>query len=158
MVQTFSVMETLTGSCNLKADQFREILHNLKGYECSTRVNNRTDSQWDDQRNLLHNMYSLEQKMFEKSIHFFFDWEYGCHVYDDELLASEAIDVELRTLSNRKAGGEGPTVDCLCDAFFQVVLGMRLRTTADSQQGNLEKLTDRFPQIERNHQSFFGPI
>jgi hypothetical protein len=64
--------------------------------------------------------------MFERSINYFFDCEHGCYIYDDELIASKANDVELRTLSDHKAGGEEPTVDCLCDAFLQVVLGMRL--------------------------------
>jgi hypothetical protein len=95
--------------------------------------------------------------MFERSIHYFFDRDYGCYVFDDELLASKAVDVELRTLSDRKAGGEGPTVDCLCDAFLQVVLGMRLRTTADTQQGNLEKLMDRFPQVGPKFKFKLGP-
>jgi hypothetical protein len=66
MDHTFSIMKTLTGSCNVKADWFRKILHNLKGYECSTRGNDRTDSQWDDQRSLLHNMHPLEQKSLRK--------------------------------------------------------------------------------------------
>ncbi len=158
MDQSFSLMETLTGGCNIKVDRFRQILNNLKGYECSTRPNVRSTNQWDDQRNLLHNLHPLEGKMFERSMHFFFDRENGCYVYDDELLASKATDVELRMLSDRKAGGEGPTIDCLCDAFLQVVLGMRLRTTADTQQGNLEKLMDRFPVIEPNTTSLSGPI
>jgi hypothetical protein len=96
--------------------------------------------------------------MFERSVHYFFDRGYGCYVFDDELLASNAVDVELRTLSDRKAGGEGPTIDGLCDAFLQVVLGMRLRTTADTQQGNLEKLMDRFSQVEPNSTSSLGSI
>ncbi len=144
MNHTFSIMETITGGSNLKVDRFREILHNLRGYDCSSRSTTTSAFEWDDQRNLLHNLHPLEQKMFERAVHYFFDRDYGCYVFDDELLASKAVDVELRTLSDRKAGGEGPTIDCLCDAFLQVVLGMRLRTTADTQQGNLEKLMDRF--------------
>jgi hypothetical protein len=159
MDHTFSIMETITGGSNVKIDRFREILHNfLRGYECSSRSNTASTQTWDDQRNLLHNLHPLEQKMFERSIHYFFDRDYGCYVFDDELLASKAVDVELRTLSDRKAGGEGPTVDCLCDAFLQVVLGMHLRTTTDTQQGNLEKLMDRFPQVEPNSHSELDPI
>ncbi len=36
----------------------------------------------------------------------FFYRENGCYVYDDELIASKANDVELCTLSDRKTGGE----------------------------------------------------
>jgi hypothetical protein len=158
MDHTFVLMETLTAGSNCKLDRFREILHNLKGYECSTRSTVGSQGRWDDQRNLLHNPHPLEQFFFERSINFFFDRENGCYVYDDELIASKAIDVELRTLSDRKTSGEGPTVDCLADAMFQIVLGMRLRTNATTQQENAERLTDRFPQIERNVASLFGPL
>lgn len=88
--------------------------------------------------------------MFERSVTYFFDCDYGCYDFDDELLASKAVDVELRILSDRKAGDEGPTVDRLCDAFLQAALGMHLQTTAEIQQGNLEKLIDRFPQVKPN--------
>lgn len=89
-------------------------------------------------------------KWLECSVHYFFNRDYGCYIFDDELLASKAIDVELQMLSDRKAGGEGPTLDCLCDAFLQVFLGMHLRTTSGTQQGNLEKLIDRLQQVEPN--------
>jgi hypothetical protein len=158
MDHTFVLMETLTAGSNCKLDRFREILHNLKGYECSTRSTVGSQGRWDDQRNLLHNPHPLEHFFFERSINFFFDRENGCYVYDDELIASKAIDVELRTLSDRKTSGEGPTVDCLADAMFQIVLGMRLRTNATTQQENAERLTDRFPQIDRNVASLFGPL
>jgi len=158
MDHSFDLMEKLTGCANVKLDRFREILHNIKGYDCSNRKEHRTSDQWSDQRNLLHNLHPLEQKMFERSTDLFFDREYGCYVYDDELLASKATDVELRTLSDRKAGGEGSTIDCICDAFLQVVVGMRLRTNADTQLQNLEKLTERLPNIEINTGSHLGPI
>ncbi len=95
MDHTFSIMETITGGSTIKVDRFREILHNLRGYECSSRSSTRTSVEWDDQRNLLHNLHPLEQKMFERSVNYFFDREYGCYVFDDELLASKAVDVEL---------------------------------------------------------------
>ncbi len=69
--QSFSLMESWTGGCNIIVDHFREILHNLKGYEVSTRPNVRSVNQWDDQRNLLHNLHPLKGKMFERSMHFF---------------------------------------------------------------------------------------
>jgi hypothetical protein len=155
MDQMVVLMETLTAGSNCKLDRFREILRNLRGYDCSTRGTAATQGPWDDQRNLLHNLHLLEQKPFERSINFFVDRENGCYVYDDELTASKANDVELRTLSDRKTGGEGPTIDSLVDTMFQVVLGMRLHTNADTQMENLDRLTDRFPQIDGNITSIF---
>ncbi len=37
MDQTFVLMDTVAAGSNFKLDRFREILHNLRGYECSTR-------------------------------------------------------------------------------------------------------------------------
>jgi hypothetical protein len=50
----------------------------------------------------------------------------GCYVLDDELVSSKAVDIEVKTLSSRKSGKEGSTVDVLCDSFFQLIVGMRL--------------------------------
>jgi hypothetical protein len=58
---------------------------------CSTRGTGGTQGHWDDQRNQLHNLQPLEQKIFERSINFFFNRENGCYVYDDELIASKKM-------------------------------------------------------------------
>jgi hypothetical protein len=92
----------------------------------------------------------LEKKIFERSIEFCFDNHNGCFIFDDELTASKANDVESKLLSNRKAGGEGPCSDCICDSFFQIVFGMRLRTTGESQFQNLNYLLDTLPIVESN--------
>jgi hypothetical protein len=36
---------------------------------------------------------------------------------------------EVQMLRDRKAGDERPTVDCICYAFLQIVLGMHQRLT-----------------------------
>jgi hypothetical protein len=132
-------MDTINARLNCKLDKFRKILHNLRGYECRTRATVGTQGRWDDQKNLLHNLHPLEQKIFERSISFFFNLENGCYVYDDELIASKATNVELCTLSDRKTDDEGPTVDSLADAVFQIVLGMHLHTNANTQQENADR-------------------
>ena len=88
----------------------------------------------------------------------FFDTSYGGYVLDDELIASKADDVEHKILSDRKSGGEGPTCDCICDSYFQFVLGMRVRSTGDSQMYNVEKLFDTLPTVDNNELSSLGPI
>jgi hypothetical protein len=39
---------------------------------------------------------------------------------------SKAADVETKMVWDRKAAGEGPTCDCICDSFFQFVLCIKL--------------------------------
>jgi hypothetical protein len=34
--------------------------------------------------------------------------------------------------TNRKSGGEGPTCDCFCDSYVQLMLGMSVRSTGDT--------------------------
>jgi hypothetical protein len=103
-------------------------------------------------------MHSLEKKVFERSVELYFNGRYGGYVLDDELIASKAEDVEHKILSNRKSGGEGPTCDCICDSYFQFILGMRVRSTGDSQMYNVEKLLDTLPTVDNNELSSLGPI
>lgn len=49
MDHTFFIMETITGGSNVKVDRFREILYNLRGYECSKIFPTRITQEWDDQ-------------------------------------------------------------------------------------------------------------
>jgi hypothetical protein len=122
------------------------------------RTANRNNPVWLDQRDLMQNLHHLEEKIFERSKKFFFDTRNGCYVLDDELLPSKATDLESKTLCSRKTGKEGSTADIICDSFLQVVLGMRLRTSSDTQLENVEKLLDTFPPIEENRLSDFGPL
>jgi hypothetical protein len=79
-------------------------------------------------------------------------------VLDDEMIGSKALDVETKIVSDCKAVGEGPTCDCICDSFFQFVLGIRIKTVADSQLVNVEKLLDYLPPVDENVQSMLGPF
>jgi len=130
---SFELMNSLSNGGVMKHERFKEILHHLKGFDCGNEKNPALSHSWDDQRNLLRNIHPFETRSFERTIYYFFDSINGAYVYDDELIASKAKDVELCTLSDRKTGGEGPTVDCLCDSFFQFIISMRLRTLEDSQ-------------------------
>jgi hypothetical protein len=96
-------------------------------------------SSWTDQVNWLYHMHNLEKKMFERSVEFFFDNRYGGYMLDDELISSKASDIEHKVVSDRKSGGEGPTCDCFCDSYVQLILGMRVRSSGDTQLFNVEK-------------------
>jgi hypothetical protein len=66
-------------------------------------------------------------------VEFFFDSSYSYLVLDDEMIGSKAEDVETKLDSDRKAAGEEPTCNCVCNTFFQFVLGIHIKTFADSQ-------------------------
>ncbi len=74
------------------------------------------------------------------------------------MLGLKATDIESKTVSDSKSGGEGSTCDAICDTFFQILLGMRLRTLSDSQLENVCKLLDTMPSIHENTNSMRGPI
>jgi hypothetical protein len=74
------------------------------------------------------------------------------------MIGSKAADVETKIMADHKAAGEGPTFNCICDSFFQFVLGIRIKTVADSQLVNMTKLLDYLPQIDENNASMLGPI
>jgi hypothetical protein len=77
---------------------------------------------------------------------------------DDKLVGSKANELENKTISDRKTAGEGTTTDCICDTFFQIVLGIRIKTITDSQLTNVQRLLDYLPQIVDNTMSMLGPI
>jgi hypothetical protein len=67
--------------------------------------------------------------------------------------------VESKLLSDRKSGKEGPATDVISDGFFQIILGMRLRTFGESQLVNVANLLDTMPAIGVDFRaSMNGPI
>jgi hypothetical protein len=156
--KSWELMSLCTSNKHMSHERFIQVLTNLRGYDVRRRIINNPNARWIDQRNMLDHLHTLEKKVFEHSIEFFFDTCYGCYVLDDELVGSKANDLENKTISNRKTAGEGTTTDCICDTFFQIVLGIRIKTTADSQLTNVQRLLDYLPQIEDNTMSMLGPI
>ena len=66
---------------------------------------------------------------------------------DDELVGSRAQDVEFKTLSQRKAGKEGPVSDCIACSFTHVMYGMRLCIRGEKEIDNVTKLIDTMPKL-----------
>jgi len=79
-------------------------------------------------------------------------------VLDDELISSKAVDIEVKTLSSRKSGKEGSTVDVICDSFFQLIVGMGLQTSSETQEGNVKQLLSSLPRTNNLYDSPLGPI
>jgi hypothetical protein len=146
------------GRKNVTREHFVQVLNNLSGYSVQHCMIEDARSSRTDHRNQLDHMHNLEKKMFERSVEFFFDSRYGGYVLDDELISSIASDIEHKVVSDRKSGGEGPTCDCFCDSYAQLMLGMRVRSSRDMQLFNVEKLLNTLPTVAPNTASAFGLI
>jgi hypothetical protein len=156
--KSWSLMGSLTKDKHMPRERFVQILTNLRGFDMRRRIINSSSARWIDQRNTLDHLHLLEKKIFEHSIEFFFDSSYSCLVLDDEMIGSKALNVETKIVSDCKAAGEGPTCDCICDSLFQFVLGVCIKTVANSQIVNVEKLLDYLPAVDKNVQSMLGPF
>ena len=75
----------------------------------------------------------LEEEMFSRSIQLLLNVENGVLTLDDELIGCRSGDVQLKTVSSRKAGKDGPAVDTVACAVTSVTFGMRLRCSGESQ-------------------------
>ncbi len=104
-------------------------------------------SSWIDQSNTIDHLHALEKKMFERALEL-----------DDKMIGSKAADIESKVVTDRKAGGEGPVCDAICDSFFQIILGMRLQIISDNQQQNVEKVLDFFPSSGNYELSVSSPV
>ena len=75
----------------------------------------------------------------------------GSLIIDDELISSRAKDVESKTVSNRKAGKEGPVSNCLACSLTSVLYGMRLRVKGVTQEENVAALLSNLPHLTSSH-------
>jgi hypothetical protein len=124
--------------------RYNSILHNLRGYDMIGRSPENADAAWMQRSNLLRNMNGLERSFFERSVTHLLNKHNGVLVIDDELISSRASDVETKTISNRKAGKEGPVSDCVSCSVTNILYGARLRVKGESQSDNVEELTKTF--------------
>ena len=91
---------------------------------------------------LLRNIHKLENLAFQKIAQDLINKK-GYLVAGDDLISSRATDVEVKTISNRKTGNEGPISDCVDVLFLlNIMYGMRLRTSSVTQKDNLASLND----------------
>jgi hypothetical protein len=119
---------------------YNSILHNLWGYNTIGRSPENTDDVWMQRSNLLRNMNGLERSVFERSATHLLNKHNGILVINDELILSRASDVEAKTISNRKAGKEGPVADCVSCSVTNMSYGIPLRVKGERQSNNVEEL------------------
>jgi len=122
---------------------------NTRGYPVRGR-SGADDDTWMQRKRSLRNISELEKEIYAPSASMFINTTNGVLVVDDELVASRAKDVELKSLSNRKAGKEGPVSDCVSDSLTSVLCGMRLRVKGESQTENVKELLRTLPPLGAN--------
>lgn len=139
----FDAMAALLPDIDLLTPKhYSTLMSSLRGYDVVGRTADEGTRIWFKQSNLLRKMEDIEKLLFSQSNKILLSRRMSGVVFvlDDELVASRANDVELKTLSNRKSGKEGPVADCLSCSLTNVMFGMRLRVKGEAQQTNITKL------------------
>jgi hypothetical protein len=155
----WDMMRSVSNSKCMSKQRYNQVLSNLRGFDVSKRMVQEVTGSWCDQRNKLRNLHFLEKRIFERTVEFFFDPETSTAVIDDELTASKGEDVETKIVTERKAGKEGPVTDVVTDCYFQVILGIRLRTVGESQMVNVQKLLVTLSAVGADYRAAdSGPI
>ena len=106
---------------------------------------------WLQRGILLKELRPLEKIIFERSIKKLLNRSNRSLVIDDELISSRAQDVESTTVSNRKAGKEGPVSDCLVCSLTSVLYGMMLCVKGVTQEENVALLLSNLPHLTSSH-------
>ena len=113
--------------------------------ELDTSLN--TADTWGQEKRKFRSFADFEKIFFERSIAIFLNKKNGKLVVDDELISSKSVDVELKCVSQRKQGKEGPVADCISCSLTSAVYGMRLRLRGDKQESNVLALIDHLPRL-----------
>jgi hypothetical protein len=122
---TFKILEDLARAGNyvsLNKQRFHEIETHLKG-----RALDASAGQWGQQTRNLNSLNELNERALLKVRNTLMDPENSVLVLDDELFGSRASDVETKTVSDRKAGKEGPVHDIVADSLLGTPYAISLR-------------------------------
>ena len=131
--------------------RFRALLRCTCGFSVQGRTGNNDEDTWFQGNRLLRNLEDVEKAVFQPTVQLCLNKESGVLVVDDELIGSRAQDVELKSLSYRKADKEGPVADCVADSILGIMFGSRLRIRSEPEKINVEKLLERsMPRITSN--------
>ena len=126
----FNRMQETAKSCGfilMTLDRYKQIYQCIRGFEMSGRHEEWKDYDqltWMKRGVMLRKLAPLEKEIFVKSIDTLMNQANAHLVIDDELIGSRAKDVESKSVSNRKAGKEGPTADCIACSFTSVMYGV----------------------------------
>jgi hypothetical protein len=138
-------MQKITGDKAMSRDRFNELMKILCGFQMGMRFGDGPSSAWRDQKNMFQNFHFLEDRMFECCQGLFFPKDSsGCYVLDDKLVSSKATAIEVKTLSSRKSGKEGSTVDA--------------KNPSDTQEENVKQLVSLLPRPSHPYTSPSTPM
>ena len=112
---------------------------------------------WNAQRDQTPYITQFERTAFRDTCKVFFTPMYMFATLDDDLYGTRAIDNQVKSLSYRKADGEGHLADAVADSFFRVTLMVRFRRRGESQFTNVRNLIADLLD-SRGEQSMHGCI
>jgi hypothetical protein len=81
----------------MSQERYTDIMSCIRGYDVLRRVGSDEDEFWLRQDNLMPHLHPLEVSMFQNSVKTLLNRESGYLVIDDELVASRASDVKLKS-------------------------------------------------------------
>ena len=139
-----------SGFILMTLSRYKQIYQCIRGFAMSGRHEEWKDydkSTWMKRGVMLRQLAPLEKEVFVKSIGTLLNQGNAHLVIDDELIGSRAKDVENKSVSNRKAGKEGPTADCIACSFTSIMYGVRLRVRGEKMVENIHALVDTLPRI-----------
>ena len=137
-----------SGFILMDLSRYKQIHSCIRGFPLEGRRDDSNDeATWMRRGVMLRELAPLEKEMFAKSIDTLMPKCNAHLVIDDELIGSRAKDVKSKTVSNRKAGKEGPVADCVACSFTSVLYGVRLRIRGEKMVDNIHSLVDTLPKI-----------
>lgn len=138
-------------------DRVRFISTNILAYPATGRRNAGGGVVWNAQRDPTQLLDTFEKTAYAMSRGVFLTPVHTMVTLDDDLHGTRSKLNPVKTLSSRKADREGHAADTICDAFFRITLGARLRRRGEAQAINVEKLLDAVTE-GRGEESLHGMV
>ena len=137
--------------------RFIELMLAVRGFPVTGRRGDHDDV-WNQSNTNFKRLQIIAELLLEPS-HKILNLKGGNVVLDDELYASKSrSDVEMKTISDRKTGGEGPVGNMVADSSDSKVYAVRLRMKGETEVDNVEKTIDQLPDLISNTHSIDSHI
>ena len=130
------------GGQRLNEEIFNYINTNILAYAATGRGEDNS-LVWNTQRDQTVMLGQFERAAFRMTARMF----HTIISLDDDLMGTRTVDNQVKTISNRKADGEGHVADVLADALFRVVLQMRFRRRHDKLESCDSKIIANLMEV-----------
>lgn len=137
-------------------NRFNELMPRLRMFSMSGRRGD-DDDVWNQSCTNFPRMREMERKLLQPTVDICMNKKGGRGALDDELVASRSIkDVEKKIVSQRKAGKDGPVMDCIADASIGILLVCicSLRAKGEAERVNVDRCLSRLPTLTHESHSF----